>query len=160
MPYVVTPCAFKIHRRSRGKPVLICIMACWLLNAVVIRKSPKSPFKKLSQWYRCFVVSLRVVAENVVTETDGRTDRETEKPSTVTLAAHAHRGLTNHVRYHISLSFFMHLHIHNTGIIFIYHILSCLKPKLHASLSFLIHLRIHNTHWYDLHLSCCEFSIH
>ena len=33
MPFVVTSCAFKIHRasgRSRGKPVLICILACSL----------------------------------------------------------------------------------------------------------------------------------
>ena len=33
MPFVVTSCAFKIHRasgRGRGKPVLICILACSL----------------------------------------------------------------------------------------------------------------------------------
>ena len=40
-------------------------------------------------WYRCFVVSLRVVAENVVT--DERTDTHTHETSTVTLAAHARR---------------------------------------------------------------------
>ena len=49
MPFVVTSCAFKIHRasgRGGGKPVLICILACSLgfhaiiLNAAVIRKSP------------------------------------------------------------------------------------------------------------------------
>ena len=49
MPFVVTSCACKIHKASghgRGKPVLICILACSLafhvitLNAAVIRKSP------------------------------------------------------------------------------------------------------------------------
>ena len=48
MPFVVTSCACKIHRASgcgRGKPVLICILACSLAfhaitNAAVIRKSP------------------------------------------------------------------------------------------------------------------------
>ena len=33
MSFVVTSCAFKIHRasgRGRGKPVLICILACSL----------------------------------------------------------------------------------------------------------------------------------
>ena len=33
MPFVVTSCAFKIHRasgRGRGKPVPICILACSL----------------------------------------------------------------------------------------------------------------------------------
>ena len=33
MPFVVTSCAFKIHRasgRGGGKPVLICILACSL----------------------------------------------------------------------------------------------------------------------------------
>ena len=38
---------------------------------------------------------LRMVAENVVTDgqTDGLTDRHAYQPSTVTLAAHARRGL-------------------------------------------------------------------
>ena len=43
MPFVVTSCAFKIHResgRGRGKPVLICILACSLaFHAVTLERS-------------------------------------------------------------------------------------------------------------------------
>ena len=42
MPFVVTSCAFKIHRasgRGRGKPVLICILACSLaLHAITFER--------------------------------------------------------------------------------------------------------------------------
>ena len=46
MPFVVTSCAFKIHRasrRGRGEPVLICILA-----AITFERNflPKSPFLK------------------------------------------------------------------------------------------------------------------
>ena len=41
--------------------------------------------------YRFLAVLLRVAGENVVT--DRRTDRRNDKPSTITLAAHARRGL-------------------------------------------------------------------
>ena len=46
--------------------------------------------------YRFTVVFVRLVAENVVT--DRQTDRMTHKSSTVTLAAHARRGLTLYTR--------------------------------------------------------------
>ena len=43
MPFVVTSCACKIHRasgRGRGKPVLICILACSLaFHAITFERS-------------------------------------------------------------------------------------------------------------------------
>ena len=43
MPFVVTSCAFKIHRasgRGRGKPVLIYILACSLgFHAITLERS-------------------------------------------------------------------------------------------------------------------------
>ena len=43
MPFVVTLCAFKIHRargRGRCKPVLICILACSLgFHAITLERS-------------------------------------------------------------------------------------------------------------------------
>ena len=55
------------------------------------------PLQQQTSSYRYFVPSLRVKAENVVTdrqtEIDTQTDRQTYGTSTVTLAAHAHRGL-------------------------------------------------------------------
>ena len=52
MPFVVTSCAFKIHRasgRGEGKPVVICILACSLaFHAITFERSSyrKSLFLK------------------------------------------------------------------------------------------------------------------
>ena len=49
MPFVVTSCAFKIHRasgRGGGKPVLICILACSLgFHAITFERSS---YKKIA----------------------------------------------------------------------------------------------------------------
>ena len=40
MPFVVTSCAFKIHGRGGGMPVLICILACSLaFHAITFERS-------------------------------------------------------------------------------------------------------------------------
>ena len=50
MPFVVTSCAFKIHRasgRGGGKPVLICILACSLaFHAITFGSYTKIAFLK------------------------------------------------------------------------------------------------------------------
>ena len=54
----------------------------------VLRKSPSSIlYKVVAETNLYFVASLRVVAENVVT--DREKDTQTYKPSTVTFAVHA-----------------------------------------------------------------------
>ena len=86
--------AFKTHRangRGIGKSVLIYILACSLgfhAITVVVRKSPHQPSVALNPIISLFT---RAVAENVVT--DRLTDRHTYGTTTVTLAAHARRGL-------------------------------------------------------------------
>ena len=49
MPFVVTSCAFKIHRasgRGGGKPVLICILACsFSFHAITFERSS---YKKIA----------------------------------------------------------------------------------------------------------------
>ena len=70
-------CASKVHRASaRGKPVLISVFACSLgfhINAALLQKSPI--LKKGNARY--FTCSLRVVAENMVT--NGQTDIQTDQ---------------------------------------------------------------------------------
>ena len=57
-----------------------------------------------SEVHEVFAALLRTVAENVVTDThtDRHTDRHTD-PSTVTLAVHAHRGLTTTLQGKVSV---------------------------------------------------------
>ena len=92
MPFVVTSCAFKTHRasgRGRGKPVLICILACSLgFHAITLERSIFTIITILRSFQRsvawcCFLV--RLLAENV-------TDRQAHRKSIVTLAALAPRG--------------------------------------------------------------------
>ena len=50
--------------------------------------------KSLKSWYHYFVVSLCIVAENMVKNRKTERHTHTDKQSTVTLAAHAHQELT------------------------------------------------------------------
>ena len=74
MLFVVTSCAYTM-RRARGRgPVY------WLaLHAITFQRSSYTKIAifsvTINPWYRCFVVSLRVVGEKVVT--DRRKDRQT-----------------------------------------------------------------------------------
>ena len=76
MPFVVTSCAFKMHRArgpGLGKPVLICILACSLAFHAIT--SERGTFMKIHHfkneasvalnphWCRFFTGLLRVVAE-------------------------------------------------------------------------------------------------
>ena len=74
--------------------MLICILACSLgFHAITLERSTFTklvtfkiePVQHSTVWYCYFVVLLRVLAENVVTDRQTHTN----EPSTVTLAAHA-----------------------------------------------------------------------
>ena len=77
----MTSYASKIHRASgagRGKPVLICILATVSFFCCLVARSDRKRGNR-------------------------QTDRHTNGPSTVTLAAHAHRGLIS-TRFHSNSS--------------------------------------------------------
>ena len=119
MPFVVTSCAFKIHRASgpgRSQPhrvfrTCIIIYACAQLidefghatRSVTVQflALERSRFRKIALFFQAHVVlkplvSLigRLVACSARISVDTQTHRQTDKPTTVTLAVHARRGLT------------------------------------------------------------------
>ena len=91
MPFIVTSCASKVHRPSvpgRGKPVLICILACSLgFHAITSERGTyeNRHFKNKAS------VALNPLLSLFYQFVGG--NRRTDRPSTVTLAAHARRGL-------------------------------------------------------------------
>ena len=98
MPFVVTSCAFKMHRASgpgRGMLVLICILACSLGFHAITSERGTRHFKNEASVALNPLVSLvyLFVARGGKKRGNRRTDGQTDRPSTVTLAAHARRGL-------------------------------------------------------------------
>ena len=79
MPFVVTSCAFKIHRPSggsRGKPVLICILVCSLTYENRLYKNGASVvMNPLVSLFCCLVARSRRKRGN--RQTDRWTDRQT-----------------------------------------------------------------------------------
>ena len=90
----MTSCASKVHRASgpgRAKPVLICILACSLgFHGIT---SERGTFTNEAGVALNPFVSLFYLFVTRGSRIRGRTDIQTDRPSTVTLAAHAHRGL-------------------------------------------------------------------
>ena len=92
----------------RGKPVLICILALSLVftpyfsNAVVSAKSPHC-FHALVALKLLVSLISRLVACSARIVVDRQTDRQTHRPTTVTLAAHGRRGLIKSWTYHIAV---------------------------------------------------------
>ena len=109
MPFVVTYCAFKIHRASgpsRGQPRQAFTCAQLIDGLGHTTRSATVPVSRSRmqsfQQNRSFVFQARVVLQPLVSPwlvvaADRRTDRQTYRPSTVTLTAHARRWLTSYI---------------------------------------------------------------
>ena len=89
-------------KRSRGKPVLIMH---WLFSLFSRHISRTQSFQQNRQFIFHALVALkilvslisRLVACSLRIVVDKQTDRHTHRTTTVTLAAHARRGLINHL---------------------------------------------------------------
>ena len=93
MPFVVTCCAFRIHRVSgcgRGKPVLFFILACSLAFYWTQQYTKIAFYEKMKPVVLLFCCS---VTRSRRKRDNRQTDRHTHKPITVTLATHARQEL-------------------------------------------------------------------
>ena len=98
---LIRPRCAKRAKRGRGKLVLIMhigFFACFYAISL-----ERSRFSEIATFFLALValkllVSLisRLVACSARIVADRQTDRQTHRTTTVTLAAHAHRGLINH----------------------------------------------------------------
>ena len=84
----------------RGKPVLICILALSLvftpyLSNAVVSANRHIIFHALVALKLLVSLISRLVACSARIVVDRQTNRQTHRPTTVTLAAHARRGLIN-----------------------------------------------------------------
>ena len=93
---LIRPRCAERAKPGREKPVMhigfsLVFTPC-LSNAVVSAKCPRY-FHSLEALKRLISLISRLVACSARIVVDKLTDRQTHRPSTVTLAAHAHRGL-------------------------------------------------------------------